>query len=759
MTLREVITRLDRYFESDDNRPRLVNFQNQESLKSFRHHYDTGKFQFKSPEDYSGQDEDIRLEDLYVDLPRLTGVVFLTGFSSQLKLYGARELEHFLVTMAGLSLSNCKLVVLCYQCEDALKFGDQRLKKVVYSIEGSSEQKKRFCFIRTDLSASSDGSMIDGFQHIGTAVETMPDTLLMVRTRKKAAAYQRAVYAIEEIADAYDALCQQAPDTCSLKKAYGTDEQWLYALKEVSSADGWEKAIAEYFGSTLALDIAANSWENFSPQMQWLYFIALKLFGAGKNGCLQKAVQAADNVAQLIKNVYRGILGEPWKDPAFEEKYRVWKLLRKNMFDLPDDQQVLDYVAMVRQYGKDALYYLTDLTKIERETIINLISQYADAYTDVELCKALSVVYPDLAAYLNPFTFQQNEWLDAYFQEYRFSKVRNHISDALRGMAEDQAVKRDFYKLPPRISRFCSIPQKDAFLYFMDAMGVEFVPYIIQKCKEYGLSAKVTICHCELPSLTRTNKDFWEAFDQNSRIKVTELDEIKHKGKENYDYQITKTPLHLIREMEIIDEVLRQARTRLSGDRDKVILCSDHGATRMAVINEHILNIDANAKGTNGGRVCAYSEDMEQIAAATQEGEYYVLASYDRFKGGKPASVEAHGGATLEEVVVPIIELTVKGMTIEISVITPVVEYSFKQQPVLKLFSKTMLSNVRLLVNQQWYQPEPDSDGHTFSFVLSGLKRGEYIASVYTSEGEAASGLSFTLKSKVGGISNKGGIL
>ena len=42
----------------------------------------------------------------------------------------------------------------------------------------------------------------------------------------------------------------------------------------------------------------------------------------------------------------------------------------------------------------------------------------------------------------------------------------------------------------------------------------------------------------------------------------------------------------------------------------------------------------------------------------TKENGYWVLANYDRFKGGRPANIEVHGGATLEEVTVPVIEIT-----------------------------------------------------------------------------------------------------
>ena len=423
-------------------------------------------------------------------------------------------------------------------------------------------------------------------------------------------------------------------------------------------------------------------------------------------------------------------------------------------------EEIKDVIKMTKQHKKDAICYLTDNTKLEKEAIIDLLSLYAAEYTHQELVSILAIVYPDLAVYLNAYSFPGNTWLDAYFMEYRYSKVLNHISPELMTMAQQQAIDHDFLKLLPRIAVVDGISKAGSFLYFVDALGVEFIPFIVQKCREYDLRLSVSVAHSELPSLTRCNKDFFESYPPEQRTKVSELDDIIHHGKENYDYQVTKTPLHLIRELEIIDEVLRNARTRLmSGNITRVLLVADHGATRMAVINEHIIDIDVNSKGTNGGRVCEYTEAVKAIPSAIHEGDYYILASYDRFKGGQPANVEAHGGGTLEEVVVPIIMLTMPTEEIEVQVESKVVEYSFKQAPVLRLFSKTVLSDVSVLINGKWYKAEESLDGQNFSFTLTGLKKGPYTAALYSEGSEVANGLTFELRSKAGSSTGKAGIL
>jgi len=68
----------------------------------------------------------------------------------------------------------------------------------------------------------------------------------------------------------------------------------------------------------------------------------------------------------------------------------------------------------------------------------------------------------------------------------------------------------------------------------------------------------------------------------------------------------------------------------------------------------------------HGGRCCVWKEGLSAVSpyASDNENDYCVLANYDRFEGGKYTGVELHGGATLEEVVVPIIRLSLKKATV-----------------------------------------------------------------------------------------------
>lgn len=766
MQLEECFRRVTRYLNNSDDRPRFVNLQNARDLAAFCQHFSVEGNFFRTPADYSAPDEDLRLESLYDELNRLQGKAFLRGFTTQLKLYGFNAVERFLQTLAEMTSPIHKLVVICFQCSELLDFHDQRKNQLIYAVDGVPDANPWLCLLGEDFSVPSGSVVASGIQFAALQLEATSTGVAYVRTSKGKRSYPHSMIPLKEQRSFFDALCDIDPSTRELRAAMGTQEQWQQAYQEMQSAGGWHQLFAQKLRTTSALDLDAvvGNWSRFDDYQKWLFFLALKLLGAPQNWCLQKAVTRSETVDDLRRQVYRCLLDEDWRSDDFLQHYQERKSLLDCMSNYDDDAEVLDYIGMTHMHGIDGIRYLTDATQPERERILEILSHDGNQFSRSELIKILEVVYKDLASYLSAYSFPGCEWLNSYFEEYRYSKVCNYISAPLMELMQKQAIDRDFFKLPARSSAFNAIDKEGAFLYYIDAMGVEYLGYILCKCKEYDLIAHVTICHAELPTLTFCNKEFFDGF-AGQKIKVRELDEIKHHGAENYDYLQTKLPLHLIRELEILDDVLRKAKAKLMRNMNsKVLLAADHGGTRMAVIHGKMLNQDYSFHGSHYGRVCTFEEGMPRVPAAAREGDYYVLASYDRFDGGRMPSVEAHGGATLEEAVVPIVELSMRPTNLEIFIMDNVVEYSYKQKPVLTLFSKTPLNNMDILVRGSTgdgvrYTAQPSRDGQTFDFVMPEVRRGTYSVSVYVDGNEVSSGLKFTAKSKAAGFNNKGGIL
>ena len=73
-----------------------------------------------------------------------------------------------------------------------------------------------------------------------------------------------------------------------------------------------------------------------------------------------------------------------------------------------------------------------------------------------------------------------------------------------------------------------------------------------------------------------------------------------------------------------------------------------------------------NSTGEHSGRCCPINDSDEKPDCACEENGYWILANYDRFSGGRLSSIEVHGGATLEEILVPIIEFALPKAKFEV---------------------------------------------------------------------------------------------
>jgi hypothetical protein len=119
---------------------------------------------------------------------------------------------------------------------------------------------------------------------------------------------------------------------------------------------------------------------------------------------------------------------------------------------------------------------------------------------------------------------------------------------------------------------------------------------------------------------------------------------------------------------------------------------------------------------------------------AAEENGYLVLADYGRFKGSRAADVEVHGGASLEEVVVPIIELTLKDGSITVKLVEKVVTVDSRTGTEIKLFINSPVRDVSVVLNEKHYLASQVDTNH-YTVKLPDTKRaGKYPADVYAGD-------------------------
>ena len=203
--------------------------------------------------------------------------------------------------------------------------------------------------------------------------------------------------------------------------------------------------------------------------------------------------------------------------------------------------------------------------------------------------------------------------------------------------------------------------KKNCYLYWIDALGVEYLSYIQDLAREKGLSIKIDVVRADLPTITEINRKFYDEWDGGKKAKQSRLDEIKHKEKGGFDYEKCQAPIHLADELAVIEEAINTAYTSLAlHDCKKFIIASDHGASRLAVIAHIEEKYETDTRGEHSGRCCKYFDDYDIRYSVSEKG-YIVLTNYGRFQKSRRANVEVHGGASLEETVIPVITLSLKG--------------------------------------------------------------------------------------------------
>lgn len=749
MTLERCYSSIDRYLNREnESAPRFVNVETVEDMAAVVDHYKVGDNIFLSVEKYSAADENPRIAELLHDLATLNGNIFLTGFSTYWKLEGERALSSQLSAIAQMSIEG-HVVILCFQCRDYLSFNDPRLNRLVYDVEGTAAPKPHIIFVNPMLQIASS-EWLDGIHLLPGYIESKDAGTVYVKTKHRPSTYPHALYRISEEANPYEALCRLDSSTQALSADMGTDEQWSYALGLIQGQGSWINAVNQEIGPYNNLELFVTASQDYDDAKKWLYFVALKRFGS-KNECLSHAVKHAAAYEELVHWTVRSLVDSDCTASDYWGKYACRKSLLGQM-EVSDDE-ILDYCRYIKSKKGKALYYLTDSHRLEKELILECIADYAEEYSVEEIREVLQHVYPDLYAYLLPFKFSA-KLLNQYFEGYKFCKLENRITPDFYSLVEEQAVKREYnLLLPARSEKMDAIDLTGAYAYFMDAMGVEFLGYISEKSKQKKLLPKITVCRSELPSITSCNKEFLDVFAEHGVPckDIKQIDDIKHHGAENFTLENTPYPTHLIRELEIIDHVLDLVKLDLAkGKYRKAVLVADHGASRLVVLKDRLIDGEFDAKGTHCGRVCAYTEQTGSLSMTVQAGkndEYSVVANYDRFKPGRLMGVEVHGGATLEEVTVPIIELSYVPGDIEIIVQTPLVKSSIRKPPVIEFYSTTKIEDIVVNIGNTEYKAVTATDGHSFSIEMPKRTRANtYTADVYARGTMIATGLEFKIE-------------
>ena len=550
------------------------------------------------------------------------------------------------------------------------------------------------------------------------------------------------------------------------KTLYVRSDLSLNSVKRVSSAFEALKLEAPHFTGERSW-LTDQLWEEYradkdlsnnKPATHWRTFLDLKLNGAS-DSCKEYEEYVASvspTYAEYKKKVFSALLDFSPSDSDFQSMYNQRKQWIKNV----EESALSAFISgdLITKNDQFQIYYLTDNTSVERQAILKLLSKIE--LTD-EVRNALKWIYPDLYWYLRPYHFTNvpngisNEELDDYFQQYRMQKVANKISEVFLERVDQYSLTRPYNCFLTRGSVLERFPQDKTFLYWLDALGVEYLPFIQNWAKERDLKMTTYVGRTILPTITSMNRDFYDDWHGNKKTNG-KLDDIKHESVPG-----VKEAQYLEKELGVIKSVLEDIHNILeqqTAQFDNVVLVSDHGASRLAVLGGQEVGCEMNEKGKYSGRCCPVNKlDKAPPTCVTREENFWMFANYQRFGGGRKADVEVHGGATLEEVVVPVIAFSLKTPK-EVKVKgSSTIKIMPDKTAVLYLACAKSLENAWVKWNDKSY-PIQHCEGVDYKVTFTGVtaKQGEYSAEVFEND-TALNTITFTLEKgfgKASGISD-----
>lgn len=293
-------------------------------------------------------------------------------------------------------------------------------------------------------------------------------------------------------------------------------------------------------------------------------------------------------------------------------------------------------------------------TEAERTEIVRRVSKL-DLLSG--LPEPFKHIYPPLADYLSSEFDYGNNDLNTYFREYRRLKIANTITESFAQKAFEAFLPTS---CPTRDSVLLDLRNENTALLVVDGMGAEYYPLLLGLAKRFNIHVdSFTVASAKLPTATSFNPITWNS-EQTLNV-VKGLDNIIHNGAAKYEHCTPERNIvAVLRVFEI--EVFNRIADGLSHFL-RVVVTADHGASRLAVL-AHNKGLGATLPWNSQPLDWRYSlarenetrpQEFEQQYHPENGATYWAVRGYNRLPKSGGKMNELHGGASLEERLVPVV--------------------------------------------------------------------------------------------------------
>lgn len=427
-----------------------------------------------------------------------------------------------------------------------------------------------------------------------------------------------------------------------------------YALKGKSIDNA---ILAELNAHTFSAIDVMGKWRTMSKGQKQLVFLWYSLHPDNSylSFCVGKTKNIDDLPAQILTAIFPVHVSHP-----------EWIQESQLLIAAASIEKTNEYYTQLDGMStfEERLDYLTDCTVRERIYILHLVGQWMRKDIDAVLqSHKLRKTYPVLSAYLNEC--YPDESLNVYFSKYKTYKLSNTLptdeDSYFSGLDSDSYE----YRYPAIADE---ILDGETIILWIDALGAEWLPLLkwVLKTSDAGKVSSALVTQALLPSETKFN-ELWKQMDVPYK-KYNKLDKLAHKGviDDSDYYACIEEQFHFVSDIvSIVDDLI--------GQYSRILITGDHGTSRLAARFFHrrdAFPLPSHAEAGSHGRFCRVPDNQSPImtnqkSVSDSEGNcYLIFSNYDHyprsgFAGGadddNPVFGEIHGGASPEEMLVPVI--------------------------------------------------------------------------------------------------------
>ena len=366
---------------------------------------------------------------------------------------------------------------------------------------------------------------------------------------------------------------------------------------------------------------------------------------------LQHTKDASEFLRNYIVNDAIAVLGHPLARNYADERKRI--LVGQSMFE----SLIAEFVSKTDDDDR-VLCFLNCGTETERRAVIRHAKKLELTYG---LPEEYNRVDPVINFYLSPKFSYGDSALTNYFHDLRCFRLSDSVTANFVSIANKATIPSCVCKRDEVLPEF---DDGETALLVVDGMGAEYYPLLMELSRQSGVKTEMaSIVSVRLPTSTEFNSIKW---NKNRRLQeVKRIDNISHTGVSAHEicsYDENLAGVFTTFEKTILPRLMEGLHKY-----KRVVVTADHGSSYLAVV-AHNHKLDNDIPWTFGlvddwryatldyeiqtpeGMVSAYSPDDSKW--------YYVVKGYNRLKhpGGKLYAL--HGGASLEEVLVPLVVFT-----------------------------------------------------------------------------------------------------